>query len=159
MTKQTNDRWNRLTSCAVEELPTLATVLSMETAAGDEVVYFGQTPTYDEVIQTAGAVPVRVSGDLSMKAFDLASLVAVLTPRTRAIVLGNPDGFPGSAASRAMLATLAQLLTTARNIFGQPVYLITDESANIPCGDQPGAKKLVDFYPFTRISRMSTLAA
>jgi hypothetical protein len=157
MTKRTNNR-NETTNCTVDEVPTLAKVLSKATASGDEVVYFGQTPTYREIIQTAGAVPVQVGGDSTMKVLDLASLVGALTPRTRAIVLGGTEGFPKNAAWRAMLATLAQLLTTARNVFGRPVYLITEESANIPCSDQPGAKRLVDFYPFTRISRMSARA-
>lgn len=159
MTTRKNNGSNQTAGCSIQETPTLASVLSMATTPGDEVIYFGHAPSFDEVIQTAGAIPVHVGSDLSTQALDMAALVSALTPRTRAIVVGGADGLPGNAFSRAMLATLTQLLTTARNIFGQPVYLIADESANISCGDQPGAKRLADFYPFTRLSRTAAVLA
>ena len=156
MTTRKHDRPNP--AAVAKEIATLASVLSMATGPGDEVIYFGQAPSYDEVIRTAGAIPVRVSTDPSSPVLDMAALVSTLSPRTRAIVVGGRDGFPAAAVTRAMLATLAHLLTTARNIFGRPVYLIADECANISCGDRPGSKKLADFYSFTYVSRLARTA-
>lgn len=81
-------------------------------APGDEVVLFA--PAYDAyapMVRRAGGVPVFVALQPPHWRYDRAAIEAVISPRTRAIILNDPLNPTGTVASPAELAMLAQVCT------------------------------------------------
>jgi aspartate/methionine/tyrosine aminotransferase len=79
---------------------------------GDEVVLPDPGfPIYESAIRFAGATPVplvlREGGDFEFSVDDLA---AVLTPRTKLVILNSPQNPTGGVLARATLAATAELL-------------------------------------------------
>ncbi|MDI9471080.1 MAG: pyridoxal phosphate-dependent aminotransferase [Bacillota bacterium] len=90
---------------------------------GDEVIlfspYFSEYPLY---VRLAGGCPVVAEGDREHLP-DPEALRAAITPRTRAVILDNPNNPSGSLADAERLARLAAVLDAAE----QPIWLISDE--------------------------------
>ena len=59
-------------------------------------------PIYESIVRFAGAVPVRYPIDAA-RGFDLAHVAALVTPRTRALVLNLPGNPSGACRSRRAL--------------------------------------------------------
>jgi aspartate aminotransferase len=58
---------------------------------------------------------------------DLAAIEAAIGPKTRAIILNNPNNPTGAVYPRAVLEELAELLERAGERIGHPIYVISDE--------------------------------
>ena len=96
-----------VTSGATEALGAaiLATVVP-----GDEVIIF--TPAYDSyapMIRRAGAVPIEVPLEPPSWRIDRDALAAVVTPKTRAIMLNNPHNPTGRVYGRSELEAIASV--------------------------------------------------
>jgi len=79
---------------------------------GDEVLVPDPGfPIYPSVVRFAGAVPVSYPVDSGGTGFDVARLAALITPRTRALVVNlpaNPTGVVAAPNALTAIATLAQ---------------------------------------------------
>jgi arginine:pyruvate transaminase len=99
----------------------LLAVMQMLVDAGDEVIVPGpHYATYPSVVISAGAtiVDVPCTADL---AFDIAGIIAAITPRTRAILLNSPANPSGKAIDAAGYAALCAAAKA------QQIWLIADE--------------------------------
>ena len=95
--------------------------------AGDEVVvpapYFME---YDSYIDNCYGIPVRVptNRDFSL---DHTAIEKALGPRTKAIIINNPNNPTGRVYEAGELKQLGELLTHHSRKSGEPIYLISDE--------------------------------
>ena len=94
---------------------------------GDEVVilapYFVEYLFY---IRNAGGAPVVAETDARFQ-LDLAAIEAVLSPRTRAILINTPNNPTGAVYPEGDLAALERALSAAERRFGNPIYVVSDE--------------------------------
>ena len=96
-----------VTSGATEAV---ASAILAVVATGDEVVLFA--PAYDayaSLVRRAGGVPVFVALEAPHWHYDRPTIEAVMTPRTRVIIVNDPLNPTGTVASAADLAMLADL--------------------------------------------------
>ena len=103
-------------------------------------------PTYrflPAMVRTAGARPVPVTGPL-----DAERLLAAVTERTRAVVIGNPNDPTGEALSREGMRALADGLPEA-------AWLLIDEALVdfLPDDRRNDAIALTDEHPRTLVVR------
>ena len=95
---------------------------------GDEVValapYFVE---YGFYVQNHGGVLTVAKTRQEDFLPDLDALEAVMTPKTRAIIVNSPNNPTGVVYSQAVLDELGSWLRTQEQRFGRPIYLIADE--------------------------------
>jgi len=101
---------------------------------GEEVVIPTPAfPLYETIVTVAGGKPVLL--DLSKTDFQLTeeSLAAVVTEKTKAVVLNSPNNPTGTVLSRESLAVLKQA------VLGKPIFVICDNVyqglSTEPCPD------------------------
>jgi aspartate aminotransferase len=107
----------------------LAVLLDALVSHGDEVI-FNLPPWffYEGMILHAGGTPIRVSVNPTTFDLDLDAIAAAITPHTRAIIVNSPNNPTGKIYSPAALHALADVLATASERHGRPIYLISDEA-------------------------------
>ena len=95
---------------------------------GDEVValapYFVE---YGFYVQNHGGVLTVARTQQEDFLPDLEALEAVMTPKTRAIIVNSPNNPTGVVYSQEVLDDLGSWLRTQEQRFGHPIYLIADE--------------------------------
>lgn len=81
---------------------------------------------YNFYVDNHGGVTkiVNTAEDFSL---DLAAIEAVLTERTKAIIINSPNNPTGQVYSAEELASLGKLLTAAGEKFGTTIYTVADE--------------------------------
>ncbi len=101
---------------------------------GDEVIL--PTPCfnlYESIIAIAGAKAVRLDTRSTGFQIDAAALEALITPRTKAIIINSPCNPTGTIFSEASLAAVKAA------ILGKPIFLVWDGVYNqltyAPCPD------------------------
>lgn len=95
---------------------------------GDEVIVFAPYfPEYIGFVQSAGATPVVVPAGAGFQ-LDLEAFAAALTPRTRAVILNNPNNPTGVRYPEAMTTGLASVLAAHRERTGTLVHIVADEA-------------------------------
>ncbi|MBP2674072.1 MAG: Aspartate transaminase [Deltaproteobacteria bacterium] len=105
----------------------LAVALRALLSPGDEVVVF--SPYFVEYlfyVRNAGGTPVVVETDERFQ-LDLRAVDAVLSPRTRAILVNTPNNPTGAVYPETDLASLDRILSAAEQRFGTTIYAISDE--------------------------------
>ncbi len=94
---------------------------------GDEVVvlapYFVEYLFY---IRNAGGVPVVAETDAGFR-LDAGSVRAVLSDRTKAIIVNTPNNPTGAVYTAESLAALDRVLAEREARAGSPVYVLSDE--------------------------------
>ena len=127
----------------------LAICLKILAGEGDEVIinlppWFG----YRRMIHFTGATPVgiNVTDDFEL---DLEKIASSITERTRAIIINSPHNPTGKIFSEKTLQSLADLLTDASKYYGQPIYLISDETFSRTVFDNRTCPSPTQFYPFS----------
>ncbi|RJO68492.1 pyridoxal phosphate-dependent aminotransferase [Nocardia panacis] len=104
-------------------MQSLSIVLRTVLAPGEEVIVPTPTFFFDGAIRESGAVPAYVpSRESEGWKFDLAGLEAAITPRTRAVLLCNPNNPTGYLPDAATLGAVVDL--AARH----GLLVISDES-------------------------------
>lgn len=112
---------------------------------GDEVILF--EPFYGYHIQTlvaTQAVPVYVRMKLPGWTFSMADLEAVVTPRTRGIMINTPANPSGKVFSREALALLAEFAQRHDLfVFTDEIYehFLYDDGVHIPPATLPGMRE------------------
>ena len=107
----------------------LSLLLSALVNPGDEVVFFSPPWFfYESMILSVGATPVRIR--LAPPAFDLdvQAIAAVLSPRTRAVILNSAHNPTGRVYGAEVLSRMGELLRSASAAHGRPIWLLSDES-------------------------------
>ena len=94
---------------------------------GDEVVAFAPYfVEYDFYAANHGGRLVRAETDGEFQ-IDLEALDAVVTPRTRMVLINSPNNPTGAVYPREKLAALADYLRDASARHGRPIMLVSDE--------------------------------
>lgn len=113
--------------------------------AGDEVVMI--EPTYDSyrpMAEAAGATVKAIQLQPPAWRLEEAALRAVITPKTRAILINSPHNPAGRAFSREELEMLARVAKeTSAVVICDEVYehLVYNGSAHIPLASLPGMRE------------------
>jgi len=118
------------------------------TNPGDEVIFL--TPPwffYEAIILGGEARPVRVPIDYETWDLDVPAIEAAITGRTSAIIVNSPNNPSGKIYPPETLQALADVLTSASERIGHPIYLISDEAySRIVFDDRPFSSP-TEFYP------------
>jgi aspartate aminotransferase len=118
------------------------------TDPGDEVVFLSPPWFfYEAMIIGAGATPVRVRVDQATWDLDLAAIEAAITERTSCIIVNSPNNPTGKIYPPQTLAALAEILTTASERHGRPIYLISDEAYSRIVYDGRAYPSPTEHYP------------
>jgi aspartate aminotransferase len=129
-----------------------ALVLAFSTVLepGDEVVF--QSPPwffYESMIAFARGVPVRAPVDRATFDLDVEAIAAVITPRTRAVIVNSPNNPTGRVYPPQTLRRLAEVLTAASQEYGRAIYLISDEAYNRILFDGRRFPSPTAYYPYS----------
>ena len=108
--------------------PELVAVLKALAVPGGEVLaiapYF---PEYKPFAEGTGLTFRVVPPDVPDFQINLDALESMLTENTQALILNSPNNPSGVVYSRETLEKLGRLLTRKSEIFGHPIYIISDE--------------------------------
>lgn len=121
--------------CRAEDLfltagaaPALCACLKGLCCPGDQFIVIAPYFTeYRVFIEGAGAEVVEVPAQAGTFLLDIAAIEAVLTPRVKGVVINSPNNPSGVVYPRENLIALGDLLRRKSAVFGQPIYLISDE--------------------------------
>ncbi|MBD2472172.1 aminotransferase class I/II-fold pyridoxal phosphate-dependent enzyme [Nostoc sp. FACHB-145] len=128
----------------------LAICLRMLAQEGDEVIIL--TPPwlgYRNMINLTGATAVGVPVNTNTFDMDLEAIASAITQRTRALIVNSPHNPTGKIFSTATLERLAAILTEASHRYGNPIYIISDESFSRVVFDHQACPSPTQFYPFS----------
>lgn len=107
----------------------LSVCLGALTDPGDEVIFISPPWFFYEALITAvGAVPVRVKIQPDTFDLDLDAIQQAISTRTRAIIINSPNNPTGKIYPDSSLQMLADILKTASERVGHPIYLLSDEA-------------------------------
>ena len=130
----------------------LAVGLGALTDPGDQVIFISPPWFfYEALITAAGAEPVRVKVTPPMFDLDVDAIAAAITERTRAVIINSPHNPTGKIYSPQTLQHLAQVLTTAGEHNGRPIYLLSDEAYCRIVYDGREFHSPSEFYPNTLV--------
>ena len=108
--------------------PELVAVLKALAVPGGEVLaiapYF---PEYKPFAEGTGLTFRVVPPDVPDFQINLDALESMLTENTQALILNSPNNPSGVVYSRETLEKLGRLLTRKSEIYGHPIYIISDE--------------------------------
>ncbi len=126
----------------------LAVTLGAITDPGDEVIFISPPWFfYEALIAAADAVPVRVRVNPVTLGLDLDAVAAALTPRTRALIINSPNNPTGLIYPPDDLRALSELLSSASERYGHPIYLLSDEAYSRIVFDGCAYHSPTAFYP------------
>lgn len=95
---------------------------------GDEVIafapYFGEYRSY---AANYGGVIVEVKPDFESFQPDLAEFEAKITPKTKAVIVNNPNNPTGVVYSEETVKEMAAVMMRKQKEYGTDIYLISDE--------------------------------
>src|SRR5438477_8065627 len=96
---------------------------------GDEVVFMSPPWFfYEAMIVGAGGMPVRVKVDETTWDPDVDAVAAVLTERTRMVLINTPNNPTGRIYPVETLERLAEVLNEHTERTGREIYLLCDEA-------------------------------
>lgn len=120
---------------------------------GDEAIFLSPPWFfYEQLILAAGGTPVRVRLDMPDCNLDLGRIEAQITPRTRVIVVNSPHNPTGRILPLDELRGLADLLTSASERNGRPIYLVSDEPYRRIVFDGAEFHSPAEVYPNTVVT-------
>ncbi len=128
----------------------IAVTLRAIVEPGDEVIFLSPPWFfYELLIVAAGGTAVRVT--LEAPGFDLdpAAIEAVITPRTRAIIVNTPHNPSGRVYPAADLAAVGAVLEAASQRHGRTIHLVADEPYNRIVFDGRTFHSPAEVYPGT----------
>jgi aspartate aminotransferase len=117
---------------------------------GDEVLtispYFLE---YGNYVSNCGGtlIPVPARADNFMP--DCDAIRAAVTPRTKAVILNNPNNPTGVVYGESEIRELAAVLEERQRAFGNSIYLISDEPYRELCYDGLTVPFLTNYYANT----------
>lgn len=130
----------------------IAAALRAIAAEGDEVVFL--TPPwffYEQMIVATGARPKRLALLPPRFTLDADAISAVITERTRAVIVNSPHNPSGRIFDEAELSALSTRLEHASERAGRTVFLLSDESYRRIRFDGRPFHSPANYYPNTLI--------
>jgi aspartate aminotransferase len=120
----------------------------------DDEVVFVSPPWffYELLISAVGGVPVRVRLQPPDFRLDAKAIAAVMTPRTRAVLINSPHNPTGRIFGPDELRPLAALLAEASSRAGRTIHLVSDEPYNRIVFDGRACHSPAEFYPGTIVT-------
>lgn len=95
---------------------------------GDEVVVFAPYyPEYTVYAACFGGVPVVLKCRESDFQIDMAQLEAVITEKTKIVIVNSPNNPSGSILSEETIRAMAELLRRKQAEYGHEIYILADE--------------------------------
>ena len=130
----------------------LSVALAALVGTDDEVVFISPPWFfYESIIAAYGATPVRIRVDPRTFDLDLDAIAGALTPSTRAIIVNSPHNPTGRIYPPAASSALAEILTSASERFGRPIYLLSDEAYSRIVFDGRAFVSPTEAYPWSMI--------
>ena len=84
-------------------------------------------PEYKPYVEETGSVFRVVPADIPNFQIDFATLESMITPRTTAVIINNPNNPAGTVYSAETIQRLADLLTRKNAEYGHTIYILADE--------------------------------
>lgn len=98
------------------------------TDPGDEVIVFAPYfLEYGAYVRNYDGVLVQVDPDTETFQPDLKDFTAKLSPRTKAVIINNPNNPTGVVYSEDTIRRMAEILREKQREYGHAIYLISDE--------------------------------
>ena len=128
----------------------LSVIMNAIVDPGDEVIFISPPWFfYEGLIVASGGIPRRVKIRLDNFDLDLDAIQAAITPQTRAIIINSPNNPTGRIYPETTLKALAEILESASNRIGHPIYLLSDEAYSRIVYDNCPYPSPTQFYPNT----------
>ncbi|WP_134495205.1 aminotransferase class I/II-fold pyridoxal phosphate-dependent enzyme [Microvirga pakistanensis] len=121
--------------------------------AGSEAIF--STPAwfcYEPMLLAADAVPRKVRLQGERFDLDLSAINAVISSRTRVVIINTPHNPTGRIYSRDQLTALAELLNRASERIGRRIFILSDEPYRRIRFDGHDFISPAAVYPWTLIS-------
>ncbi|MBQ7703039.1 MAG: pyridoxal phosphate-dependent aminotransferase [Firmicutes bacterium] len=120
---------------------------------GDEVVVFAPYfLEYNNYITNFGAVPVVVEPDPASGFMpNVVEMLLKITPKTKAVIVNNPNNPTGAVYPEAVIRQLAEALEAKQAEFGTVIYIISDEPYRELVYGDAIAPHIPDIYPNTLV--------
>ncbi len=120
---------------------------------GDEAIFLSPPWFfYEQLILASSATPVRVKVEMPSGALDFAAIERAITPRTKVMLFNSPHNPTGHVAPLDELRALADLLTSASERIGHPIYLVSDEPYRRIVFDGREYHSPAELYPHTIVT-------
>ena len=127
---------------------TLTALLEPGDAVAVPIPFF---PEYRVFTERTGAVLTPFccrAGDFQI---DRGALEAVLTPKTRAVIINSPNNPTGAVLTEESVRCLAEVLTEKSAAFGHPIWLVADEPYRELVYGDVTVPWLPSYYPDTMV--------
>ena len=106
----------------------LAATLTAVVSPGEEVIvlapYF---PEYKVFIERCGGVVREVMSDPVTFQPDINAICDAINEKTSALIINSPNNPTGAVITEESVEALAELLSSCKEKYGKPIYLIADE--------------------------------
>lgn len=116
-----------LTCGAAAALSSTFRALTLEGQANDFIVPAPYFPEYKCFVEGHGGRLLSVLSDLPDLGLPLEAMEKAITSSTRAVIINSPNNPSGKLYGKDELAALGRLLTEKSQVYGQPIYLVSDE--------------------------------
>ena len=108
--------------------PALCSCLKGLCCYGDQFIVIAPYFTeYRVFIEGAGGEVVEVNAQAGTFLLDIPAIEKVINPRVKGVIINSPNNPSGVVYPRENLVALGDLLRRKSAIYGQPIYLISDE--------------------------------
>ncbi len=117
---------------------------------GDEVITFAPFfPEYTVFVSQSGATLKVVPAETEGFQIDFAAFEALLSPKTRAVLINSPNNPSGAVYSEDTIQRLSALLRQKSEEYGAAITLISDEPYREICYDQDAIPFVPNYYENT----------
>ena len=106
-------------------------------------------PEYKPYVEETGSVFRVVPADIPNFQIDFATLESMITPRTTAVIINNPNNPAGTVYSAETIRRLADLLTRKNAEYGHTIYILADEPYRELVYDGVVTPFIPNIYPHT----------
>lgn len=106
-------------------------------------------PEYKPYVEETGSVFRVVPADIPNFQIDFATLESMITPRTTAVIINNPNNPAGTVYSAETIQRLADLLTRKNAEYGHTIYVLADEPYRELVYDGVVTPFIPNIYPHT----------
>lgn len=131
----------------------LNVMLKVLLEADDEVITFAPYfSEYDAYVANSNGKLIAIAPNIPTFLPDAKALAKAVTPRTKAVIINNPNNPSGVVFSAEDIAKIAQVLREKQTEFGTAIYIISDEPYRELVYDGAVVPYIPDFYDNTIVA-------